>query len=361
MRFASLALTVAMGLSLAPAPALAALVPLELQKLTPDGARPSFGMHVALDGDEAIVSATGAEVDGVPNAGEAYYFRRQDGAWLAPQTLMAPTPNPGGGFGRALLGGGLAFVAEPRNSHGQVFVYDIQGGVVAATPTQILTASSPVVGAEFGEALALWGDWLAVGSPGGGSAEGVQLFHYEGGAWVAQQLLLPASDDIRFGVELAMDAGVLMVAAMGSSGDRVHVFREVAGLWQLDQTLSAVPAASDDGFGVLALDAQTALIGAPWAEAATGKVYRFQDNTSSWLFADEMAPEVAIAGDHTGISVALDGQVAVVTASLADGGAAESGVAYLYERASGAWSTPTVVVPSDVTFSQQFGIASALD
>jgi hypothetical protein len=140
------------------------------------------------------------------------------------------------------------------------------------------------------------------------------------------------------------------------------VGRVPAGLQQaLDQSLdppiqqaelTASGGASGDNFGYsVAVDGDTAVVGAPHAESSTGTAYVFTDSGGSWVQSAELS---APGASEFGWSVAISGGTIAVGAP---GPAAGSGAVYVFTGSGGTWSTPTVVNAAGANF---FGSSVAL-
>jgi hypothetical protein len=131
---------------------------------------------------------------------------------------------------------------------------------------------------NFGAALALDGDWLAVGAPGvdlegARNAGAVYLFQRTGDAWQELTRLLPdpAQFDARFGSALAMDGETLAVGApyehnpgSGNASGAVYVFVRSGNNWEKQAHLAVT-----DGmpFDLLAVRWRCAATPWRWARA----------------------------------------------------------------------------------------------
>ena len=150
-----------------------------------------FGIAVALHGDVAIVGANGA----------AYVFRRAGGTW-AEEAMLTESPAPTGGtfFGRSVSVHGDRAVVGNRSgagtqSPGVAYVFHTDG--TAWTIEATLAPSDPVARDNFGAAVAIDGDYLVVGAPGatsGGRAEvgAAYVFERVGSTWYQQRRFEPS-------------------------------------------------------------------------------------------------------------------------------------------------------------------------
>ena len=128
-----------------------------------------FGQAVAIDGDRAIVGAIFANRPGAPDAGKAYVFRLEAGAWIFEQTLVASDGATSDIFGIAVdIEGDRAVVGAWLDDHsgltnaGAAYVFERVEGVWVET--EKLTASDAEEFDSFGGAVALSGDHLLIGA-----------------------------------------------------------------------------------------------------------------------------------------------------------------------------------------------------
>ena len=150
-----------------------------------------FGYAVAIHGNGAIVGANGA----------AYVFRRTGGAWTEEAKLSEPPATGGGGFfgrsvslheDRAVVGNRSGATTQ---SPGVAYVFRTDG--TAWTLEATLAPSDPVPHDDFGAAVAIDGDYLVVGAPGatsGGRADvgAAYVFERVGVTWRQQRRLEPS-------------------------------------------------------------------------------------------------------------------------------------------------------------------------
>jgi hypothetical protein len=194
-----------------------------------------FGTALALspDGLTAVIGAPTASPGGVSAAGRAYVFRRIAGEWVEQQPLVASDPSPLDTFGRA---------------------------------------------------VAVDGDWIAVGvqfddtsvSDGGS----VYVFHFDGNTWVQVQNFtapgLQAGD--YFGHAVAMEGATLAVSA--NNANRAFLYRRLGNGFSPLQVLQVSPEGSSTTLGTsIALSGKRCLVGDQWSNAGAtgaGAAYLFQ-------------------------------------------------------------------------------------
>ncbi|MBN1514389.1 MAG: thrombospondin type 3 repeat-containing protein [Phycisphaerae bacterium] len=309
---------------------LAQCNPQDLAKLIDsDGAADDrFAGAVAIDGDTAIVGAAYNDPSDLTNAGAAYVFVRSGDEWVEQAKLTASDGATLSLFGSAVaLHGDTAVIGAFWNSHsgftgaGAAYVFTRSGGIWSRQAK--LTASDPAMADQFGYAVALHGDTAVIGAP---------LDDHAGGS----------------------NAGSVYVFTRSGPGEPV---------WTQQARLSAADADADDRFGDrVALDADTALIGARLDEHAVGanagSAYVFVGAGSSWAQQAKLIAPDAEAVDNFGGALAIDGDTAVIGASTDDhSGRTNAGSAYVFVRSAGVWSGPVQLTASDPEDYDAFGSA----
>ena len=241
-------------------------------------------------------------------------------------------------------------------SAGVVCAYLRQGS--GWVPMTLLKGSNTEAGDQFGFALAIDGNTLAVGAPqeasatphingheGDNSAPGagaVYLFERSGLTWVQTAYLKPSTPGAgdAFGTAIALDGDTLLVGAPQEDsasntvdGDAandgapnagaVFVFERRAGVWTQTAYLKANNAGLQDFFGdAVAVDGDWALVGAPKEDGPVGGIngngalngatnagaaYAFRRNGASWVQVAYIKAQVPDMGHAFGSSVALSG------------------------------------------------------
>ena len=257
-----------------------------------------------------------------------------------------------------------------------------------------LTAGDGLGGDLFGYSVAVDGNTAVIGAhqddTGNGSA---YVFTKVSGVW-SQAAKLTASDgaaDDEFGYSVAVDGDTIVVGAHQNDADTndndegaAYVFTKPAlgwGDWSnldtngkvgLTTKLTAFGAAAGDEFGIsVAVDGDTILVGAYQNDSNKGAAYIFTRFRGVWGNAPvsvnhrvETAKLVAADGaanDEFGISVALDGDTAVIGTRKDDDNGNQSGSAYVFTKVSGVWSQKAKLIASDGAANDEFGISVAVD
>jgi hypothetical protein len=288
-----------------------------------------FSQSVAIDGDVVVVGAWMA--DGISeNAGTAYVYDLSSADPAEPALVVGnPAPAPDDNFGSAVAIAGSRFaVAAYRDNlgapnAGRVFVYDLESGT-PASPVQTLTMPEAEENDCFGNALAMAGNYLAVGAE---------------------------TDD-----SSAVNAG------------RVLVYDLSAAQPSQPALILSQPVAQPNGyFGTaVAMTTDHLVVGAYRDDSAaenagTSYVYQLSGGVPGTLVATPDKPVPAVA-DYFGNAVAVSGNRVLVAALHDDRGDNESGCTYVYDLASPTPDTFAFALDNPVSGSlDRFGTSVAID
>ncbi len=172
-----------------------------------------------------------------------------------------------------------------------------------------------------------------------------------------------AADDL-FGVSLDADGDEVVVGAindddLGSNAGAAYVFRFVAGAWVEVAKLTASDGAVDDRFGhSVAIDGDVVMVSARDHDAFgedSGAVYVFGRDGDTWIEVQKLVGSDLLAGDRYGAAIAIDGDHALVGAERVDLVGQDSGAVYPLRRIAGTWQTFDRIVPADAATGQRFG------
>jgi hypothetical protein len=325
------------------------------------GSHMFFGSSLDLDGDLLVVGAPREDL-GVSDAGAAYVFRRTGGAWTEEEQLRAQPPVFNGFFGTAVaVSGDTVAVGSPWQSvdgdlqRGAVQVFAHDGQVWAEQAT--LTEPNGTSFDHMGEALSLDGDSLAVGLPDYdqtfvNSVGAVRLYSRDGAAWITGQLLTPTdgNQDDQFGAAVSLDGDVLAVGSPqhDTGGQtwfgRASVYRQTGGVWSLDQTLVPDGGAAEDRFGwSLALAAGQLVVGAPFVEHppssfSSGAAYLFVDEGAGFAQSHRFDADDTDHDDRFGSAVDIQPGQLVVGAPRDDEIWINAGAGYVFDVVPDPWT-----------------------
>ena len=294
----------------------------------------------------------------------------------------------------ALSGNTLALGAywddDGGSNAGAVYVFVRSGS--SWSLEQKLAPTALAANDEFGRALALAGDTLAVGAYRDNSSRGaVYVFTRSAGTWTLEDEIsstdhadnpgLSASTlatNDRFGRSLTLDDS-LAVGAFGDSASKgaVYVFTRSGSTWSLEDEISSTDHADNPGlssttlkngdrFGwSLSLDQDRLAVGAydddGHSGSNTGAAYLFSRSGSSWSLDQELSDQASgftalSSGDRFGRSLSLSGNTLAVGAYLAN---SETGADYVFDDDGSAFDLDQTLTPSDS--GGRFGHAVSLD
>ncbi len=176
-------------------------------------------------------------------------------------------------------------------------------------------------------------------------------------------LTLSATDGIAINAAVLTDSGEFVASADSDSDGNGDFFLAPAvsqGFLESQGETAADAAAGDFMGQSVAISGNTAIIGAPGDDnpgfaGTAGAAYIYQRIAGVWSETQKLIPVDRGNSDWFGISVAIDGDTAVVGAHRNDNGAAETGAAYVYVRSAGSWALQQKLAASDLGVSDWFG------
>ena len=331
-----------------------------------------FGWAVDLEGDTAVVGAPWATFSG--SQAEAYVFGRTGTTWSEEAILTTPGALLGDDFGESVaLSGDTALIGAGGHDgiaidSGAAWVFVNNG--TSWNLQQKLTPSDPAAYDNFGNAVALEGDWAVVGAERRNRDTGaVYVFERSGTSWSERAKLLAsdASPAHFFGSAVDISGDTVIAGAYQAyfGHGAAYIFTRTGTTWSQEAKLSAFTKTIGDRFGnAVCLHGDTALIGAPHDSDLgqfRGTAYLFQRTGTSWARETELIPAGVAVDDYYGSSVSFDGDVAVVGSPYSDATAFVGGAAYLFSRRGTVWEERTVLGGSDTTIADSFGGGVAVD
>ena len=322
-----------------------------------------FGRSVAIDGDTALIGADGRDAD----RGAVYVFTRTDTGWSQEAKLVADDRKSSDRFGGAVaLDGDTALIgADGQDARGAdsgaayIFTRSVTESGTEWTQQAKLVGDEVSLSDHFGRAVALDGDTALIGvegdDTGGTSAGAAYVFTRTETGWRQQGSKIQAEDKKRldhFGRSVAIDGDTALIGADGQdSGDgqdnldtvinagAVYVFVRSGTSWSLQRKIVADDRDQLDRFGIsVALDGDTALIGADGYDTGgsnAGAAYVFTRSGTNWSRQATIQAADKKAADSFGRSVALDGDTALI--GIGANVAGSAGVAYVFTRTDAGW------------------------
>lgn len=331
------------------------------QELIPaDGvAGDDFGTSVVLAGDLAFIGQSGANPSGLDNAGAVNVYRRTGGVWSFVSKTVPQTPVAnlrfGGVLARAgdqLLCGMSTAATAAGNSAGAVDVYNIANDALSFQ--ERLTAGDESTNERFGYSVAIDGNTVAIGAAKDTTARGVEhgsayVFTRSGATWTQQAKLSTndGGDGLNFGSAVAVSDDTLIVGSpydinppIYNSAGAAYAYVRNGGIWTLQEKLYA-DAMEYGLFGSsIALDGDTAVIGAPTRGNRHGSAYVFTRSGGLWDQQATLEESPRRANAHFGSSLAIEGGTILVGAPQSG---QHPGVAHVFTRSGSTWDHQAVL------------------
>ncbi len=333
-----------------------------------------FGEATAINGDVAVVGAPdGFDPFFVYGTGAAYVYVKSDTGWVFQQKLVA-SDGPGSGrfeFGFAvdIAGNTLAVGAPGRRADGKtgaVYIFTRPDPASPWAEQAIITSSTP---RPFGMSVALRGGTLVAGALedrlifGGPSDTGMAfVFVRSGGEWIEQGNLISEDipDHFRYGVSVGIRGNTVVVGAENpDSGPK---------------TASAVYVFSRQGTTwsqeTKLSSANNSVTFGHSVSLSGGSLVAGDPNSSAASIYEHVGHDWQLAqtvvgdpGSRFGNSVAQREDSLLVGANRATVGGVQSGAAYLYglDQETGTWTLTQTLSPNDGRTGDNYGIAVSLD
>lgn len=404
-----------------------------------------FGGSVAISGNTMVVGARfedglgNSQGNGANASGAAYVFVRTSTVWTQQAYLKPSNSGSNDRFGASVDIDGetivVSAIAEASNATGvngdqfnnsafdagAVYVFTRSGSTWSQEA--YIKASNTDTSDNFGNALSLSGDTLAVGARledsnavgiNGNQADNsaleagaVYVYVRNAGAW-SQQAYVKASNaeaGDQFGRQLSLDGDTLVVGAPEERGGgqgvganqadnslrgagAAYVFTRANGVWSQQAYLKASNTGTDRFGTSVGVSGDTVAVGANFESsratgvdgdqsdnsiAFSGAVYVFARSSGAWSQQAYLKASNTDFGDQFGLALSLDGDRLAVGASSEDSGAtglngdqsdntvSSAGAVYLFERSGSTWSQRAYLKASNSGRSDGFGTLLSLD
>ncbi len=190
---------------------------------------------------------------------------------------------------------------------------------------QKITASDGIASDEFGNSVAIFGNWAIVGASkadfNGNFDRGASyIYHYNGSSWVEHQKIIdPAGvSNNLFGYDNSISATHIIIGNVGSNDftGSVHTYTFDGNFWVPDQVVLANDGNFEDWFGFsislfedkMVIGAALDDVGAPYG----GSAYFFELINNTWTFHSKMADDTPVFSGGFGTSVSLTDNYAAI-------------------------------------------------
>jgi hypothetical protein len=321
-------------------------------KLTAPGSfnAAGFGAAVAIDGETLVVGAINLPDVGFPPVGDVFVYRYDGTSWNFVQAL-APPGGDNAGFGSAVAISGDTIAVGAYGAGlfgGEAHVFTRNGSTWDHTAE--IVPDDVTNGDNFGLAVALDGNLLAVGARGTDNTGAVYVYARSGASWTLDEKLT-ANDSQptdKLGITVSID-GTTVAAGEAERGAAYVFERDGDGVWSQEKLTDNPPEGS-----VVAISGERVLVG----RASGGLSVAVYENTSGWAATAALTVDGVDVADHFGAAVALNGRHALI-GSPGEG----TGTAALFQPAlsqANSWGLLAQFTPGDGTAGDYFGAAVAL-
>lgn len=336
--------------------------------LTHDGAAGDyFGRALAVDGNTAVIGASGLLNATSTTPGAVYVFTRSCSGcdWTLQQQLTATDGDNADAFGATVaISGDTIAVGAPLDADidtyaGSAYVFTRSGSVWTQQQKLTVTPRRSV----FGIAVAIEGDTLVVGakhdSTHGLYAGAAYVYTRTNGVWgTPEKLYADDADPVTlkfpldgreacFGSHVAISGNTIVVGAPLYGSDTTvkdygaaYVFtrpNSSSRMWTRQQlTIDDGPHANDLFGRPVAIDGDTILVGSIGENGSTGAVYVFTRSDDVWTTQKKnmLAASDGKAADMFAYSIAVDGDTALVGAYAYK----DTGAVYIFTRSGNDWT-----------------------
>lgn len=226
------------------------------------------------------------------------------------------------------------------------------------------TTTDPREFMEFGTALDLDGETLAIGCPnaGTGSLDKVFVYIRNGTNW-GQEYMTDLATNQLFGTVVGVAGDLLAMGAAGYDNPTfdegaVFIHQRTGTNWTLQTTLLPSPITYGEGFGLtLDLITNRLISGSFYAGGLEGKAWIFRyTGGSTWVQEATLQAPVPAYDDYYGDAVAISENYAAVGAPQGS-----NGEVYVYQRTGTNWNQIALLEAADPIDGDRFGCSVALN
>lgn len=205
-------------------------------KANDEAANDNFGTSVSINGNYIVVGAPGDDIEGNVNQGSAYIYLWNSVSWTQQEKIMANNGNAEDIFGAsvAIQGNNTIIGATGKDTNtGAAYIY-VRTGSTWMQQASII-ANDGETQDEFGNSIAIDGDFAIVGASGHDSSTGASyIYHRTGNNWT-QQTKIKASDNDQtdlFGISVSISEEYTII---GASSNKVGVNPDQGSAYFIDK------------------------------------------------------------------------------------------------------------------------------
>ena len=319
------------------------------------GSRDRAGNGVAVQGTTALIGAPGHA--NFSDTGAVYVRKLNGTSWLQTQKLTAVDATSQASFGTSVaIDGNWAVIGATGDAQaGAAYVFRFDG--TKWVQHQKLTPAGRALGELIGTSVAISGNTIVVGAYGSSVFTGRAFVYTLSGSTWGNEVVLTRSDAAAydfFGYAVSVSGNVIAVGTygddeIGANSGSVYVYR-LDGTWKLESKIQAPDRAAGDSFGwSVVVSGNDAFVGAPMDDdfgANSGSVYSYIYNGSSWQYTGKLRAPDAKTDDWFGSSLSISGDSLAVGAREWDGAAIDRGGAYVFSRSGSTWDTGKLILPT---------------
>ncbi|NNF34384.1 MAG: hypothetical protein HKN68_09770 [Saprospiraceae bacterium] len=310
-----------------------------------------FGSSVDVYGDVAIVGSPGADISTNDDQGAAYIFKNQSSGWDESIKLTAIDGETDDSYGSSVaIYGNFAVVGCPKKDvltateQGVAYVYHFNGSTW--NHFAILTASDGEAEDNFGHCVAIYDNFIVVGSPKDDfdtkvDAGSAYIFFYNGSTWSQQARIIAADGNPgdQFGTSVAIyNESVIVGSPLNTVGTTVesgaaYTFGNSLGWAQTDKINSLDPQTGVQFGNSVDIGNKGIVVGEKYAtldgEFELGSAYIFYNHGTIHI-----RPSNGKTLDHFGTSVTIyENTVAVGSPDFDNGGVFQNyGSVYIFNK-----------------------------
>ncbi len=314
----------------------------------------AFPSNVFIDGNNVIIGDTDYKVGSDYSVGIAYVYKYSGTSWGLELTLTASDGAAWDFFGwAACFNDDFIFVGAVGADTGAVYVFDWEGNQV-----QKITRSGLPSGTGFGGSVCVQDDYLFIGT---NNEDGVYVYHYNGSTWVLEDTLLEV-DSIttrvdNFGKAVDVDGDYLAVGSPGNSTSGsycgcVFIYHWNGTNWELQDNVAFSTPLSYANFGLpVSISGDHLVVGS----TNYTQVACYKRTGTEWSHVSSLVPDEGMP-DSFGYDVIVEGDYVLVGASQATyDDCDECGAAYLFHWNGVSWDHEQTILDNYPSYCAGFG------
>lgn len=345
-----------------------------------------YGYSVDVDGSRAVVGAPFDDNSRGINSGMVYVLEKNgSGDWIQVAQLLASDGAANDQFGISVaIKGGLIIVGANKNLNSKGAAYVFSGSGSTWTQVKKLVASDGASPDEFGFSVDISATHAIVGSLNDDAPQvnrgSVYIFGKDQGGtnnWgeIGRRVASDGATNDNYGASVAIDGNYAVVGSRydddfgTNSGAAYVLYKDQGGVnnWGELQKLTPSDGAGGDYFGSsVAINDIHIVVGSYLDDYGAGlnnagSAYVFEHIGAFWSQAAKLIPTDAAISDQFGISVAVEGGVAIIGSHFDEGvsGGTNSGSAYVFSEASG-WAQDDKLVAATIGTNDNFGYSVSI-